>query len=121
MSKCEDGCDPTPVTCEVPRTTYCDRDRRNNVWVEGGNPETGEGGVCLLDNMAEDQLVFILQRDEIARRDLVRVTSDPYLLEKAATVPRLATMEEADAIQTKANANTMPFYTAFAGRPPFAQ
>jgi hypothetical protein len=121
MSKCDDGCDQTPVTCETPRTTYCDRDRKNNVWIEGGDPATGEGGVCLLDNMHREQVVYILERDEIARRDLARVTSDPELQEMALTVPRLATKEEADTIQEKANANTMPFYTAFAGRPPFAQ
>ena len=91
------------------------------MWIEGGNPETGEGGVCLLDNLNQEQLVYILERDELARRDLIKVTSDPFLLEKAATVPRLDTTEEVDVIQSNINQNTLPFYTAFRGNPPFAQ
>jgi len=123
MSDC-DCKDPDPPVCDpVPRKTYCDKDRRNNVWIDGGNRETGEGGVCILDNLNESQLEYILERDEIARRDLVKVTTDPWLLNKAATVQRLPTTEEMDALQVGLNRqkDTIPFYTAFAGKPPFAQ
>jgi hypothetical protein len=121
MSHCDDECTQDPCVCETPRTTYCDRDRRNNVWIEGGDHETGEGGVCLLDNLHEDQLIYILERDEIARRDLLKVTSDPYLLDKARTVQRLSTDDNLDGLSKALDKPSIPFYTAFAGNPPFAQ
>ena len=120
MSDC---CDEQndPCVCETVRTTYCDRDRRNNVWVDGGNPETGEGGVCLLDNMHEAQLIYILERDETARKDLLKVTSDPYLLDKARTIPRLSEDDNLDGLREALDKTSIPFYSAFRGQPPFAQ
>jgi hypothetical protein len=120
MSDCDEK---DPCVCAGPRTTFCDRDRTNNVWVECPDPLTGEGGVCLLDNLTENQLDWILERDERARADLKRVTSDTWLLNKAETVPRLSTVEEMDSIQTSMGRqkDTIPFYSAFAGKPPFAQ
>ena len=114
-------CDETTTEEAVP-TTLCDRDRVNNVWVEGAD-ENGEGGVCLLDTMREDQVIYSLQRDEVARADLCRVTSDPRLLELAATVPRLATNREGYQLQQEVNRNadSLPFYSVFRGRPPTAR
>lgn len=103
--------------------TYCNNDRVDNVWIEGGNRETGEGGVCLLDNMTRDQVVYCVERDEIARRDLKRVTHDPELLEIASDTPRLDTREPMDVEQVQGSNNTDagPYYTAFRGQPPYAQ
>ena len=111
--------DDTEEETTAPRT-YCDRDRVNNCWVEGAN-ENGEGGICLLDTMTEDQVVFVLQRDEQARADLRRVTSDEYLKGLADTVPRLPTGEHGDHLQqaTNRNAASLPFYNQFRGKPPW--
>ena len=45
------------------RTTYCDGDRKNNVWVEGVQDEDGNGGICMLDTMTEQQVAYVLQHD----------------------------------------------------------
>lgn len=122
-----DPCDCTPdPNCQAldpgcgAATTKCNRDRTNNVWVEGGNPETGEGGVCLLDTVTECQVIWILERDERARDDLLRVTDDPRLLELASTIARLPTNEDPAPVKGMTNTD-VPFYSAFRGQPPFAQ
>lgn len=116
---CED--ESTTTTTTAP-TTLCNLDRTNNVWVEGAN-ENGEGGVCLLDTMNESQVIYVLQRDEKARADLRRVTSDPDLLTLADTVPRLTTDRTGDVLQSGLNRNaaSIPFYSVFRGRPPTAR
>lgn len=120
----DDVCDcGDTVEAETPRVgTYCDRDRKNNVWVEGADAE-GVGGVCLLDTMTEAQVVGVLQVDETARADLRRVTSDAYLHGLADRVPRLPEINEGDESQKTLNNNTdsIPFYAIFRGQPPFAQ
>lgn len=116
------SCENTPET--PTRTTYCDRDRVNNVWVEGAD-EDGAGGICLLDTMTEAQIVGVLKVDERARADLKRVTSDADLLDLADRVTRLPTEEPDDKLQRTVNANdkpeSIPFYAIFRGQPPFAQ
>jgi hypothetical protein len=132
-------CDQEPGTCSgnpealgdlntVPECgdetcTFCDGDLRDNVWIEGGNRETGEGGVCLLNTMTEDQIVYVLQRDEKARADLKRVTTNEYLLRLANEVPRLPTVPEGDELQRTVNRNqdSVMLYSVFRGQPPFAQ
>jgi len=136
------GCNRTPCTCypsgvcscnEVPcicacpppprPRTFCDRDRKNNVWVEGVQDEDGNGGICMLDTMTRAQVISILECDEVARADLKRVTSDPCLLEMAEKVKRLPTEEESDREQRELGRaeDSIPFYTIFRGQPPFAQ
>ncbi len=67
-----------PCGCEEkPFRTKCDRDTTNNVWLERGTP--GAIGICLLDTMTEEQVIYTLERDERARADLLRVTSDSRL------------------------------------------
>ncbi len=105
---------------EKPWRTKCDRDTTNNVWVERGTP--GAIGICLLDTMRPDQVIYSLERDERARADLLRVTSDPQLLELAQTVERLPTMELSDAVQKDANREgpaTNVLYSVFHGIPPW--
>jgi hypothetical protein len=102
--------------------TKCNRDRVNNVWLEGAN-EDGEGGVCLLDTMSEDQVIYVLQRDEVARADLLRVTSDARLLELATIVSSLSKEQGGDQLQKMINrsSESIPFYSIFRGRPPVAR
>lgn len=122
-------CPQDPNECralppECPTTTApatkCNGDRTNNVWIDGGNPETGEGGVCLLDTLQECQVIWIIERDERARADLLRVTDDERLLELGNTIARLPTINSSDA-QMKGQNSYVPFYSVFKGQPPFAQ
>ena len=119
-------CSKTPCACNRV-CTKCDRDRTNNVWVERGNNPGSENapGICLLDTLTEAQIIDIVERDERARKDLLRVTSDPRLLEIATKTKRLSTAEEADLQQKWINKNETPagnpFYGVFRGQPPFAQ
>jgi hypothetical protein len=115
--------DETTAEETVAPATLCDLDRTNNVWVEGVVDEDGNGGICMLDNMREDQVVYVLQRDEVARADLCRVTSNEHLLELAATVPRLPTGRAGDVLQKGMNRNSesLAFYSVFRGRPPTAR
>lgn len=113
---------PIDPECPLP-TTKCDRDKVNNVWVEGHDPEKGVPGICLLDTMEEYQVINVLQRNERARQDLKRVTSDARLLELAEKIPRLSETNTDDDLQ-KDHGNTTnagPFYTVFRGQPPFSQ
>lgn len=105
-----------------PAETLCNLDRRNNVWVEGADAN-GVGGICMLDNMTEDQVVGVLKVDDRARADLLKVTSDTRLRELADTVTRLPEKEESDKLQSEINRNkdSIPFYSIFRGNPPFAQ
>lgn len=114
----------TGCTCDETTGTRCDLDRTNNMWVEGGDPKVGSG-LCLLDSMSDAQIVYSLQHNQNAARDLLRVTSDPHLRELAATVELLPTAEEEDKLQSDLNRNdeagSIPFYAIFRGQPPFAQ
>lgn len=100
--------------------TKCDGDTKNNVWVERGDENAI--GICLLDTMSEPQVIHVVERDETARQDLLRVTTDPRLQEIARTVPRLPTYEESDEQQKDINrsytAASIPFYAIFQGRTP---
>jgi len=105
------------------RGTYCDGDRVNNVWVEGAVDADGNGGICMLDTMTEEQVVYVLQRDPKAREDLQRVTTDADLKAWAETIPLLPTGNEGDKLQREVNNNaaSIPFYSVFAGKPPTAR
>lgn len=112
------------VTATTTAVTKCDADRANNVWVERG-PNPGDElrvGICLLDTMSEEQVIYSVQRDDRARADLLRVTTNARLLEIARTVPRLPTVELVDEEQRDMNrpntAASIPFYSIFQGRPP---
>lgn len=119
------------MSCDdnTPKRTMCDRYRPGdrNVWVERGDTPGSENapGICLLDTMTEDQVIYVLERDEVARRDLLTVTTNPDLLNLAATIVRLPTAELVDMEQKTGNrsdeAASIPFYAIFRGQPPFAQ
>lgn len=115
---CICGCPPPPIP-----KTFCDRDRKNNVWVEGAVDENGNGGICMLDTMTRAQVISVIEADDVARADLKRVTSDPCLLELANNVQKLPTEEPGDTLQRELGrqADSIPFYSVFRGQPPFAQ
>jgi hypothetical protein len=111
-----DPCPPAPCT-------LCDQAWANNVWVERADPTAV--GICLLDTLTEDQVIHIIERDDKARADLLRVTSNSRLLELARTIPRLPEVEECDREQSLFNRPgtpaSIPFYAIFRGQPPFNQ
>lgn len=113
--------DQDECECEEAPTTFCDLDVENNVWVEGVvDLAKGKRGICMLDTMTVDQVVYVLQRNPQARRDLPKVTSNRELRELATKVPLLSPDEPADVAQSRANRNPagIPFYNQFGGRPP---
>ena len=126
-------CNQTPCTCNPhfppgygcppPTCTLCDGDTVNNVWIERESP--GVVGVCQLDTLTEQQVIMVLERDDKARADLLRVTTNPRLRELAQTIQRLPTEQQDDATQTALNRHHSPladpFYAIFRGNPPFAQ
>lgn len=121
---CDDPSQQSPLesTEDSGRITYCDGQRANNVWLEGAD-ENGVGGVCMLDTMTRDQVIFVLQRDPKARDDIQTITTDAELKAWAATIPMLPTGNPGDKLQTEMNANarSIPFYSLFAGKPPTAR
>lgn len=98
-------------TCEeeeVCQGTLCDGDTLNNSWFTEG--------VCLLDSMTKDQVIYSIQRNPKARRDLERVTTSEEVLDLLRTVPLLPTTQEDDEAQRRLNKNDcLPFYNLYRG------
>ena len=131
------GCNNNPCNCPTTSAapgcgcpgTKCDLYRQGdkNVWVERGcsSADVDVPGVCMLDTMTDEQVIYVLERDEKARADLLKVTSDPHLRELAMTIARLPTGQDDDKLQSEINRNhapaSIPFYGLFRGQPPFAQ
>lgn len=138
---CECGAGALPPSPENPcaptRCTLCDLyvEGTPNVWVERASvsanlfatatPDYSVTGICSLDTLKEDQIINIIERDDKARADLLKVTSNHHLRKLALTVPKLPTMELVDAEQLNQNRpnepSSIPFYAVFRGQPPFAQ
>jgi len=128
-------CQNIPCTCqpenECPTlpTTKCDlyTPGMKNVWVERGDSpnDINAPGVCMLDTMTDTQIIYTIERDEQAREDLLKITTDTNLLNIARTIARLPVVETMDAEQALLNQpnnpGSIPFYSIFRGRPPFAQ
>lgn len=120
------GCGNNAPSCGCePSTTKCDLNRSNNVWVERGTGGENCPGICLLDTLTEEQVINVLEKDDRARADLLKVTSNERLRYLAVTTKKLTTAEEADLQQKWVNRNeapaSIPFYGLFRGQPPFAQ
>jgi hypothetical protein len=123
-------CDPQPV-CPSPATTKCDLyvpgSGLKNVWIDRGEgPNDAKCvGACMLDTMTEEQIINTLERDDQARADLPKITTDPHLLTLGKTIPRLPVVEAMDAEQAMYNrpneGASIPFYALFRGQPPFSQ
>ena len=120
-------CKQTPCGCPPVSTSKCKRLLEPNVWIERGTNSGSENaiGICLLDTMTEEQVIYTLERDPKARADLLKVTDDPQLLHLAKAVMPLPSQEESDMHQKWFNRTDAPaanpFYAIFRGNPPFAQ
>lgn len=102
--------DPSdPSNCgNGPPPTLCDGDTTNNCWVEGG--------ICLLDSMSKQQIIYSIEHNPRARQDLARVTTCEPILELLKLVPLLNTQQEDDAQQKQFNqSDCLPFYTVYGG------
>ena len=131
------SCECKKDPCECCRRTKCDLyvPGTPNVWVERADvskdlfstatPNYSVPGICSLDTLDKAQVIYIVERDEKARKDLLAVTSDKELRKIANTTPKLPTQELVDAEQLNQNRtnepSSIPFYAVFRGQPPFAQ
>jgi hypothetical protein len=78
--------------------------------------QPGAFGRCILDELTYEQVYLVLERYPFAKRDLLRITTDPNLVRLANTVKLMVNEHEADQIvMDKFNARTLPFYTLFRG------
>jgi hypothetical protein len=107
MANMSDVCDPCQ-TGEGPPPTLCDGDTSNNEWYEEG--------ICLLDTMTREQVIWSLERNPKARDDIKRVTTCVDLLLLAEQVPLLPVEQEDDIQQRNFNQNDcLPYFTIFRG------
>ncbi len=105
--------------CEDTPETFCDLEVTNNVWVEGiVDVPAGKRGLCMLDSMTIDQVIYVLEHDPRARTDLLKVTSNADLRRLAGEVPLLPRQDAADLEQSADAKAGLPFYTVFRGQPP---
>lgn len=109
----------TPNVC-----TFCTGDTTDNIWFIPGAP--GYPGQCRLDQLTFEQVHDVLQRVPQAKKDLLRITTDPVLVQ-LANETRL-TNDDIEADQKSVNLinrgvaglnpgtnRTIPFYTVFRG------
>lgn len=103
------------VNPEKGKCTVCDGDRTDNIWFEPGPP--GFPGRCILDELTFEQVYYVLQRVPQAKPDLLRITSDPVLIQ-LANDSRLITDEIESGQKATDLINrqgTLPFYTLMRG------
>lgn len=111
----------TTTPCCTPCATSgskCTGDRRNNAWVAGDvDPLTGLGGVCLLDQLTEEEIGCVLQKNAIARKDLPKITSDPEILGLLEKYKLLSPDWPAEVEMNRLGAGPAPlYYTLMGGR-----
>jgi len=95
--------------CGGPGPTLCDL-------YTGGPNEWIESGVCMLDNLRKDQVIYIIERNPKARDDLKKVTSCQELIDLVDQVTLLPDERQDDAQQSAFNrADCLPQYTVFRG------
>ena len=98
-----------PVNC-----TVCNGNTECNIWFEPGPP--GHAGKCKLDNLTYEQDWLVLSRVPEAKKDLLRITSDPCLVRLANTTKlRVPEIEDNKRAADRINANTLPYYTVLRG------
>lgn len=100
------GADPC-VTGLGPPPTLGDGDITNNYWMESG--------VCMLDTMTREQVIYVIERNPIARKDLARVTTCQEILDLLTLVPLLPTQQEDDKVMKQLSGDSLPFYTLYRG------
>jgi hypothetical protein len=96
--------------CEDPSKTLCTGDTSKNIWYQGGK--------CKLDQLTYSTVIYILSRNRNAKADLLRITSDPCLIQIAnRTGLVVPTIEDSARVEARLNnpAQTLPFYTLFRG------
>jgi hypothetical protein len=106
MSYAINKCDP----CNSGHASLCTGDLVDNIWYQDG--------VCKLDQLTYDQVEFVLLRNPDAKRDLLRVTSDPTLIQLAHETGLVADEIEDGMIAYRIINNpkqTLPFYTVLRG------
>lgn len=121
---CQNPATVTPGggTSDCEQVNYCDLDITNNVWVEGVvDLSQNKRGICMLNTMTREQVIYVLQRNPQARMDLPRVTSNQDLLTLLDQVPLLSTKNYGDIEQRKSARQGLPYYTLFRGRIPAAE
>lgn len=84
----------TNINASPNQCTFCTGDTNNNIWFIPGAP--GYGGQCRIDQMTFEQVFLVLQRVPQAKNDLLRITSDPVLIELANEVKPVDDEIEAD-------------------------
>ncbi len=85
-----------------------DGDLTNNVWVVDG--------ICLLDTLTVSQVTYVLERSQLAKDDLKRVTTCVDLHCLADQVPLLDTMQEDDRLMKSFGESVpLPFYQFYKG------
>lgn len=96
--------------CGGPGPTLCDKYAGGpNVWIEDG--------VCMLDTLCKDQIIYIIERSPQARHDLTQVTTCQELLDLLGQISLLPPQQEDDALMSKFNqGDCLPQYTVFGGR-----
>ena len=103
-----DMCDP----CNTDRLkSLCDGDCSKNIWFVNGK--------CKLDQLTYDQVYYILQRNRSAKKDLLRVTTNPALVFLANQSALIMDPIEEDLRPSNLINNpkkTLPYYTLFKGR-----
>jgi len=88
--------------------TVCNLDTSNNIWYVNGQ--------CKLDQLTYAQVYFVLIRVPGAKKDLLRITNDKYLVELANQSELIVPTLNGDQIAAKRiNANTLPFYDIMRG------
>ncbi len=104
----DDMSQPVNPGGQLGKCSVCTGDCCNNVWIENGK--------CTLDNLTFDQVWFILGKNPRAKRDLLRITSDPQLIELANNTKLVVDeLEDAKVPERLVNKNTIPFYTVLRG------
>ncbi len=128
------GCLTTPCTCAAPKCegdlcfvdpcepvnpdpncgSKCNRDLSNNIWYVPDQP--GFDCKCKLDNMTYGQVIRVLEMIPYANKQLAAITDDPCLLMLAREIKLIVPVQEDDERSSdRINANTLPYYTRFAG------
>lgn len=107
---------PTPYEC-----TFCTGDTDNNMFFVMGAP--GYPGQCRLDQMTFEQIYLLLERNPDAKRDLLKITTDPILM-TLANETKMCNNEQIEDnramdLINKGTADgpdrTLPLYTLFKG------
>lgn len=115
---CPGGCgfvDPcASVNTDPNCASKCNLNTADNMWFVADQP--GFDCKCKLDNMTYGQVIRVLERVPFSAKQLAAITDDPCLLLLSRTIKILVPEQEDDAISAdRINANTLQYYTEFAG------